>query len=188
MQTQYVGAWIKGFYRVASYAIKADMIDEKIEAKLKVLAFWEKHGLAAAMDYSQKSRRTLYNWKKQYKQSGLSGLAGRSTAPYKTRQRHWPPLIIKQLRYWRKELPNLGKEQLFVLLTPWCTERGLACPSESTIGRLIQDAPDKMRVSPPALTAKGKPKVYKRTPVLRRPKGYKAQRVGECVGLEVLPS
>ena len=97
MQNQYVGAWIKGFYRVASYAIKADMIDDKVEAKLKVLAFWDKHGLEAALDYSQKSRRTLYNWKKQYSESGLQGLRAQSTAPHTRRQRCWSPLIIKHL-------------------------------------------------------------------------------------------
>ena len=186
MQNQYVGAWIKGFYRVANYAIKADMIDNKAETKLKVLAFWDKHGLEAAVDYSQKSRRTLYHWKKQYSQSGLNGLIAKSTAPRRRRKRCWSPLIIQQIRYWRTELPNLGKEQLHVLLKPWCAERHLACPSESTIGRLIQDAPDKMRVSPPLLTPKGKAKVYKRSQVLRRPKGYKAHRVGECVGLDAI--
>ena len=72
------------------------------------------------------------------------------------------------------------------MLKPWCAERQLACPSESTIGRLINDAPDNMRVSPPALTARGKPKTYKRNQVPRRPKGYKASRVGECVGLDAI--
>jgi len=186
VQNQYVGAWIKGFYRVASYGIKADMIDKKTEEKLKVLTFWDKHGLEAALDYSQKSRRTLFNWKKQNRESGVSGLADRSRTPRTRRRRNWSPLIIEQLRHWRTELPNLGKEQLFVLLKPWCAERGLACPSESTIGRLIRDAPDKMRVSPPALTAKGKPKAYKRRRVLRRPKGYKATHMGECVGLDAI--
>ena len=162
------------------------MIDDKVEAKLKVLVFWDKHGLEAALDYSQKSRRTLYNWKKQYNESGMRGLRVQSTAPHTRRKRCWSPLIIKQLRYWRTELPNLGKEQLHVLLKPCCVERQLTCPSESTIGRLIQDAPDKMRVSPPALTPKGKPKTYKRSHVSRRPKGYKANRVGECVGLDAI--
>ena len=54
------------------------MIDDKVEAKLKVLAFWDKHGLEAALDYSQKSRRMLYNWKKQYNESGMQGLRCRS--------------------------------------------------------------------------------------------------------------
>jgi transposase InsO family protein len=186
VQNQYIGAWVKGFYRVANYAIKADMIDKTIEAKLKVLTFWDKHGIEAALDYSQKSRRTLYHWKKQYKQSGISGLAAKSTAPRRRRKRCWSPLIGQQLRHWRTELPNLGKEQLYVLLKPWCAQHQLACPSESTIGRLIQEAPDKMRVSPPLLTAKGKPKAYKRKPVSRRPKGYKASRIGECVGLDAI--
>ncbi|ORU94662.1 MAG: hypothetical protein A6F70_09605 [Cycloclasticus sp. symbiont of Bathymodiolus heckerae] len=43
-----------------------------------------------------------------------------------------------------------------------------------------------MRISPPRLTARGKLKPYKRKPVTRRPKGYKPQRIGECVGMDAI--
>ena len=43
-----------------------------------------------------------------------------------------------------------------------------------------------MRASPPALTPKGKPKRYRRPAVARRPKGYRPQRIGECVGLDAI--
>ena len=95
-------------------------------------------------------------------------------------------MIQQQLRYWHTQIPNLGKEQLYVLLKPWCDERGLKCPSQSSIGRLIHDAHDNMRVSPPALTPKGKPKAYRRQHVKRRPKGYRPKQIGECVGLDAI--
>ena len=43
----------------------------------------------------------------------------------------------------------------------WCQARNLACPSARTIGRLITDAPDKMRIIPAWLTPKGKRKPVK---------------------------
>ena len=78
-------------------------------------------------------------------------------------------------------------------LYSWCWRNGpvavieriravSGCPSAAAIGRLIGDAADKMRVSPPALTPKGKPKVY----VQRRPKGYRPQQLGEGVGLDAI--
>ncbi len=52
--------------------------------------------------------------------------------------------MLKEIRRLRTELPNLGKEQIFVRLKPWCEQRYLACPSVSTIGRMIAAAHDKM--------------------------------------------
>ncbi len=51
---------------------------------------------------------------------------------------------------------------------------------------LIADTPDKRRISPPALSPKGKAKAYRRTPVTRRPKGYRPSQIGECVGLDAI--
>jgi hypothetical protein len=44
--------------------------------------------------------------------------------PLVRRSRHWHPDVIKEIRRLRTELPNLGKEQIFVRLKPWC-ERGI---------------------------------------------------------------
>lgn len=97
MQNQYVGAWIKGFYQVGSYAIKATMNNKTVAQRLGVLRFWDKHGLQAAMDHSGKSRRTLYAWRKAYREQGLAGLTPQSKAPKRTcsgsvpvRQIRWP--------------------------------------------------------------------------------------------------
>ena len=81
MQSQHMGFGIRGFYRWGSYAITAGMNNDIAQHRLRVLEFWEKHGLAAALDYSGKSRRTLYNWQHAYQAEGVSGLAPQSRAP-----------------------------------------------------------------------------------------------------------
>lgn len=186
MQYQHVGYGIKGFYRIGNYAIKPTMNNPIIQERLRVLEFWDKHGLQAAIDHSGKSRRTLFLWKKRFHEKGVNGLACQSTAPKHTRERHWPIKVVNRIRYWREKIPNLGKEQIQVLLKPWCAKRGLPCPSASTIGRIIRDAHDNMRVSPGKLTPKGKIKTLKKSKVSRRPKGYKPKRIGECVGLDAI--
>ena len=188
MQYQHLVYRIKGFYRVGSYALRHDNMPDATQLhRQKVLAFWSVHGLAATLDAFSVSRRTLYYWKRARGERGMAGLSNVSCAPLARRQRHWSWPIRQQLRVWRVQMPNLGKEQLFVLLQPWCQARGWACPSTSTIGRLIKDASDRMRVSPPALTAKGKPKPFKKqVPKDRRPKHYRPQTPGEIIGLDAI--
>ena len=57
VQSHHIGFGIKGFYRWGSYAITARMNNDNTQHRLRVLEFWEKHGLAAALDYSGKSKR-----------------------------------------------------------------------------------------------------------------------------------
>ena len=66
------------------------------------------------------------------------------------------PTLCAEIRRRRNVFQNLGKAKLHGMLHPWCKHRGLACPSVSTIGRLIADTPDKMRFVPTRLTPKGK--------------------------------
>ncbi len=81
------------------------------------------------------------------------------------------------------EHPNLGKEKLHLLVAPFAAAHRLPCPSARTIGRLIADAPDKMRSRPRAFGAPGKPKPV-RQPRLRKPKHFRAERPGHCVALD----
>ncbi len=165
MQYHHVGYRVKGFYNIIRYAMKADTNNEVVAAhRLGVLEFWNQYGLQAAIDHSGKSRRTLYAWKQAYREQGLTGLRSQSKAPRGKRSRHWSRAGVIQIRPLRRDFLNLGKEQVHILLKPWCQAQQVLCPSESTMGRLIADAPDRMRVSPPALTPGGKPKRYRRTP------------------------
>ncbi|MGY0400014.1 MAG: helix-turn-helix domain-containing protein [Ostreibacterium sp.] len=156
----FTGKGIIGFKRVIDYAKRMENFSEIAQHRLKMLTFWDKHGLQASIDAFDISRRSLYDYRRRLKANGLSGLNKQSTRPKTLRTSHWDSRIIKEIKRFRKRLPNLGKEQLQVLLAPFCQSLEVACPSASTIGRLIAKAPDKMRHSPMRLDAKGKQSIF----------------------------
>ncbi len=47
MQVQRIGYKVRGFYRVARLGMKWGMIATDTEKRLKILRFWEEHGLKA---------------------------------------------------------------------------------------------------------------------------------------------
>lgn len=156
MQSQHIGHKIKGFYRVASYALRMEQKNETSQHRLKLLKFWSKHGLEATQEAFGVSRRTLYRWQKRlHEQEGHeTALIPRTRAPVSRRKRHWPPVVIAEICRLRSQYPNLGKEKLHPLLEPFCQMRQLPCPSARTIGRLMADAPARMRAVLPRLNAK----------------------------------
>ena len=125
-------------------APRMEKISEIAEHRLKILKFWEKHGLQAALDAFEISRRSLYDYRRRLKNYGVLGLNDKSKRPKRLRQSNWDSRIIGKIENLRKQLPNIGKEQLHLLLTPFCQSLDLACPSVSTIGRMIAKVPDKM--------------------------------------------
>ncbi len=106
-----------------------------------VLAFWDKHGIAATLDAHKVKRRTLFNWKKALKkgEGKLEALNRKSTAPKTTRKRIWDTRILEEIKHLREEHPNIGKEKIHPLLAEFCTALNLRCPKIRTIGRLIKD-------------------------------------------------
>lgn len=65
MQIQHLGYRVRGFYRLADYALKwRHMITQKAQHKARVLAFWQKYGPQAAEEAFNVRKRTLYYWKK----------------------------------------------------------------------------------------------------------------------------
>ena len=54
---------VPGFSRVADRALYWSMICRTAEERYKILAFWDRHGLAATQDAYDLSRRTLYVWR-----------------------------------------------------------------------------------------------------------------------------
>ena len=148
MQNQYIGYGIRGIYKVADYALRWGMGHDTAQYRYRVLMFLGQHGLPATQDAFDVSRRTLYGWKKQYQQGGLTGLTPKSKAPRHCRRRRWPVAITVEIRRLRGQYPNLGKEKLYPFLQSYCLAKGMDCPGISTIGRLIADAPDKMRHAP----------------------------------------
>jgi transposase InsO family protein len=185
MQVKPIGHRVKGFYRLADYALRWGMIAPDAQKRLTILQFWQRHGLAATREAFQVGRRTLYLWRAKLQAEGgnVAALVPGSTAPKRRRQRQWPVALVAEIRRLRQEHPNLGKEKLHPLLVPFAMSHRLPCPSPRTIGRLIADAPDHMRCQPCRLGAPGKAKPVRR-PRLRKPKHFRAERPGHCVALD----
>ena len=176
MQIRWVGYRVRGLLAVADRALYWDMICKSAEQRLSVLRFWERHGLSATQEAFGISRRTLYAWQKQLRAGHGKPhvLAPRSTRPKRLRRRAWPSVLIEQIRRLRSEHPNLGKEKLFPFIRRFCQLRGLAVPSVRTIGRLIADAPDKMRHARLRSSRFHQGRVARHTRD-RKPKGYRPQ-------------
>jgi hypothetical protein len=167
---------------MADGALYWDMICQSAEQRLKVLLFWERHGLAATQEAFGVSRRTLFVWQAQLPRGRGKphALAPRSTRPKRLRKRQWPPTVVQEIRRLRLIHPNLGKEKLHPFIAQFCGAQRLPVPSARTIGRLIADAPDKMRHARLRLSRFHQGRVARRIRD-RKPKGYQPQLPGDCV-------
>ena len=173
---------IRGFLRLADYAIRwEDMVSEKGKHKARVLSFWARHGLEATEEAFGVKRRTLYYWRSQLIKGGgkLEALSEGSKAPHRRRKRSWPGAVSCEIRRLRTEHPNLSKEKVYLALKPFCDSRGLCCPKPRTVGRIIAQAPDKMRTVPMKIRPNGQ-RVTKKAKRERKPKGFKASSPGHC--------
>ena len=158
------------------------MVSEKAQYRYRALGFWEKYGLEATMEAFKVKRRTLYHWRKQFREGGESpeALNDKSKAPRTRRKRRWPKEVLAEIRRLRTVHPNLSKEKLYPFVKLYCESTKLSCPKPRTIGRIIADQPDKMRSRPLKLGSKGQRIEHRTTPKGRKPKGYKASAPGEC--------
>jgi len=182
MQVKFIGSRIRGFVAVADQALYWGMICKTAEERYKVLNFWDRFGLQATQAAFGVSRRTLFAWRAQLQQGQgrPHALAPRSTRPKHLRKRVWPAALIEQIRALRRAHPNLGKEKLHVFIERFCRQQRLRTPSVRTIGRLIADAPDKMRHAPVRVSRFYQGRVQRR-PRQRKPKGYRAGSPGDCI-------
>ena len=164
MQIHHVGFRIRGFYRLAQFRPRGDMIPHEAQHRFTILQFWARHGLVATREAFGVSRRTLYRWQRTLTQAGGEphALAARSRAPHRRRQARWPPALSQEIRRLRTTYPNLGKAKLHVLLQPWCTQQGRPLPSV-----LHHRAPDRPGSRPHAPSPA--PPRCPRPPQARRP-------------------
>lgn len=186
MLMQHIGVGYFGYYRATAYAMKHSLMPEIAKLRMKALNFWDKHGIRAAADALDVSTRTLYWWRRLLRTGGPEALIPRSKAPLVLRSRHWHPDVLKEIRRLRTELPNLGKEQIFVRLKPWCEARHFTCPSTSTIGRIIAGAHDKMRMIPVRLSARGKARLIKTLSEAQKTKTIPPGKTGELIGMDAI--
>ena len=183
MQIHRYGYGIRGFGRFSDYGLRfLAMVSDKARYRYRVLRFWEKHGLEPTMEAFEIKRRTLYHWRKKLNDANcdLESLNERSRAPRKRRKRLWPKEVVEEIRRLRSVYPNLSKEKLYPFVKRFCDQRKLSCPKPRTIGRIISDAPDKMRSRPMKLRPNGQRMEKKKRSKGRKPKGYKANGPGEC--------
>lgn len=180
------GFYGKGFVRLYRYALKyRTMITETAIKRVKILAFWERHGLPATIEAFGAKRRTLFIWKKKLKEKGnVEALNNRSRTPQRRRKREWPHQVIEEIRRLRTLYPNLGKEKIYMPLRKFCHTNNFSCPKPSTVGRLIKDCGG-LRVYPQKPSAAGKRKI-ERQRILRKPKDLRAAYAGHVVALDTI--
>lgn len=161
------------------------MISEEAKQRVRILAFWERHGTQATCDAFGVSRRTLFRWQQALKaQHGkLDALNKRSTTPKRKRCRKTESWVIQAIISLRTEHPRLGKEKLHALLK----RQGYA-GSVSTVGRILSDLkghgklPRSRNVYVSGKTGRileRRPRRYKAK--RRRPKGYRVLEVDTVI-------
>lgn len=160
------------------------MITEKAKERIRILAFWERHGEAATREAFTVSRRTLFRWQRILKKSGgkLDGLNAKPTAPRRRRSRVVPDEVTNRIIALRKTHPRLGKNKIQPLLL----QTGYRI-SLSTVGRILADLKKQGGLQNPArLSFQGRTgtlteRTHKRKKKLRRPQGYRVREVDTVV-------
>lgn len=188
MQVQRISFGVKGFVKLARYAIRwTRMITETAKHRLKVLTFWKQYGLQAALAAFGVSRRTLYGWQATLAKGNNQpeALNDRSKRPQTVRKRNWPTAVTERIRQLRDEHPNLGKDKIHVLLAPFCQASKLPCPSVSTISNLIRDLGG-LRKFPVKVRHNGTVVPRKRAKIIRKPKQFVAEYPGHCGSLDTV--
>ena len=169
------------------------MLTEKAKLKANALVFWEKHGLAAAIDAYLIKRSTLFLWKKQLTDSNgvVESLNEKSKCPKRKRQRTVNSKIQTFVLNIRKEHPRIGKDKIKPLLDQHCQQEGIDTVSASTIGRVVGDLkkkgliPTGKKLSFYARTSN----LIERNPIKRkktRRKGYKPTVSGDLLQLDTI--
>jgi len=183
---------IKAVYgiKASNYALRwAHMITKSAKKRARILVFWDKHGLEAAMEAYGVKRSTLYGWKKKLNdgKGKLEALNVGVTRPKQVRGRicEWSPAVKDEIKRIREKHPNLGKDKVYKHLVKWCKKNRHRCPSVSTIGRLMADMGG-LRVYPEKIRHDGTVVKRKRSKVLRKPKKLKAEYPGHVVSLDTI--
>ncbi len=186
IRSKYKG--VRGFLTVYNNAIRFRyMISEEAKRRMRILIFWEKHGLSATIEAFDTKRRTLFEWKSILNKGcgKIESLNPKKRTPIHKRKRLWEESIIDEIKKIREKRPNLGKDKLKPLIADFCDIHGLKTPSVSTIGRLIKDCGG-LRKVPQKITGTGRIVKRNRTKVLRKPKGLNVLYPGHCVAFDTI--
>lgn len=112
-----------------------------IDHRIKVLKFYDSYVEATTKEAFAVSRSTIFLWKQKLRDSNgrLVSLAPKSKAPNVSRRRETNELIARFIVNERTSHPRLGKDKLRELLVPFCSNEGIACPSVSSVDRILAD-------------------------------------------------
>ena len=121
---------------------------EDIERRVEIIKFFEDYGAEATKRAFNKSRSTVYLWKKKLKHARgkLSALAPGDRTPKNKRQRVIYPFIESYIIDYRMKHPGSDKTTITSVLKRACLSRGIKPVSESTVGRIIADLKAKGRL------------------------------------------
>ena len=163
------------------------MITEQAKERVRILAFWEKHGTEAVEEAFRVKRRTLFLWQKSLRNGHgkLESLNPKKRIPKNRRKRSWNIRILEEIKHIREERKNLGKTKIRPLLKEYADREHLPCPSIATIGRLIHDLGG-LRDYPKKITGTGRIVKVNRRKILRKPKGFEALYPGHCIALDTI--
>jgi putative transposase len=187
-------AGTKGFISAWERMIRFKyMITEKAKRKVRILAFWEKHGLDATKDAFHVSKATLYRWSKNLKSGNgkLDSLNDKSKTPHTKRRRIVDDRIINFIINQRSIHPRLSKDKLAELLKSDCLAWQIKRPSASTVGRIMAELkqrnllPKYFRISLSAKTGRMIEKTKVKRKKLRRG-GYMPQTAGSLVQIDTV--
>ena len=180
---------VRGFHRVIRYAIRwTRMVTEAAKRRVRILAFWEKHGIEATAEAFSVSRRTLHRWTARLRtgNGSLESLNDGPRRPKTVRRRSWPREVTQGIRQLRREHPNLGPNKVAILLARSLAGQGIRCPAARTVARIIADDPDRMRVFPVKVRHNGEIVPRKRAKRTRKPKYFVATHPGHCGALDTV--
>lgn len=165
---------------------------DKIEARLKIIEFFDDYGAEATRRAYGKSRSTIYVWKHKLKAGGSSALAPGDRTPHHRRHRVVAPFIESFIIGYRTNHPGTDKTTIYPALRTACERAGLKAPSESTIGRIIHDLkergrlPKKTKVGYNAATGRLHIRETRPGQKKTRRKGFRPTRPGDLVEIDTV--
>ena len=115
----------------------------------------------------------------------MASLNPNSQAPIKRRKRIIDLRILKEIKRLRLEVcPNMGKDKVKIFLDKYCIENNIKIISTSTIGRIIKEK--KIYHQRQKVSHFGKIKTIKRSKKLRKPKDFKANKIGDLIEIDTI--
>ena len=165
---------------------------EEIDARLRIIQFFDDYGSEATRRAYGKSRSTIYLWKQKLRLGGTPALVPGSRTPLKRRHRMVLPFIESFIVGYRTNHPGVDKTTIYPALKAACERAAMKSPSESTIGRIIHDLKERGRL--PRKTrvgynsARGRLHFMEARPAQKktRRKGFRPEGPGDLVEIDTV--